>query len=327
MGSELITVIVPVHNAENYLEECIESIIHQTYTNLEIILVDDASTDSSGSICDSYAKKDARVSVIHKEGEGEGGAKARNVGIDHSSGELFIFMDSDDYVEPDMLEGMYDKMVQDGSQGAVCSFHYVDKEKKELPWKTPMLSGIEAMPGKEAARFFLVSRDVEGFSWNKLFRREIIIGENIRFDDSMNSFVDMYGMFRALLACERVSFCEQKFYYYRQHEVSCVHTMSKRKLDNFRRVLGQIRETAVAYGLEEESRFFCNFRMTLQLFDILRDKKSYGQEVWKTIRQEYAWKQIYRKSIIQIACNIGKYLSYDKMKNMAKLFYVWINFS
>lgn len=326
MQNELITIIVPIHNAEDYLPECIESIQNQTYTNLEILLVDDASTDSSGMICEEYAKKDKRIQVIHKEGKGEGGAKARNVAIERAKGDLLTFMDSDDYISKDMIKTMYEKILRDNSQGAVCSFHYVDKEKNILPWRTPQLNGLSAMTGKEAACRFLTTTDIEGFSWNKMFRREIIFGNDIRFDDSMNSFVDMYAMFSALLACRKVSFCEEKFYSYRQHEVSCVHTMSRRKLDNYRRVIGRIREKAEENGLNGEAEYFWNYRMIYQLFDFQRNKKDFAQDVWAEIKKDYRWTDIFAAGPLGIVKKIGKYLREDRMKVNVKVLAVWANF-
>ena len=102
MEKDLISVIVPVYKVEKYLEKCIESIIKQTYTNLQIILVDDGSPDNCGKICDEYAKKDSRIEVIHKINGGL--SDARNVGINRANGRYIGFVDSDDYVEPDYLE-------------------------------------------------------------------------------------------------------------------------------------------------------------------------------------------------------------------------------
>ena len=104
MAKPNISIIVPVYNIEEYLPRCIESILNQTYNNLELILVDDGSKDKSGEICDAYAKKDNRVVVLHKENGGS--SSARNAGIAIAKGEYLGFVDSDDYIEPDMYEKM-----------------------------------------------------------------------------------------------------------------------------------------------------------------------------------------------------------------------------
>lgn len=325
--NELISVIVPIHNAEKYLEACIKSIVGQTYHNLEIILVDDCSDDSSSAICDAFAAQDERIQVIHREVKGgEGGAKARNNGIRQATGQLLYFMDSDDYIESDMLSQMYRIMCKEQSDCVVSSFHYIDAEGNELPWRTPQLAKYHAMSGKDAAKIFLTTLDIEGFSWNKLIRRDLIEKYEICFDESMNSFVDMYGMFRVIFYSKKVSFWAARPYYYRQHKVSCVHTMDKRKLGNFKRVIGQITDFAEENGMIEESRFFFRYRMTLQLFDAIKAKKNYDKEIWKQIKLEYKWSVIFGESLWRIVRKVFVYAKENKLKTGVKLLSVWFNF-
>lgn len=323
---ELISVIIPIHNAEKYLRECINSIIEQTYKNLEIILVDDDSTDQSGAICDDYRSYDSRIRVIHKKESAEGGAGARNHGINVSTGALLYFMDSDDYVEKDMLRQMYDKLCEENSQCVVCSFHYIGEDCKELPWRTPQLTNYSVMTGHDAAKTFLTTMDIEGFSWNKLFRREIFDRNNIQFDQALNSFVDMYGMFRGILHCKYVSFCPQKFYYYRQRAASCVHTMSIRKLSNYKKVIMQITEEAYAADLIQESRFFYQYRMMLQLYDAIKGKIGYNNDEWIQIKSTYQWKKIFECSYIETNHILQAFLNHRNLKDSLKLFIVWWHF-
>lgn len=324
---ELISVIVPIHNSEKYLAKCIDSIIGQSYRNLEIILIDDCSNDGSAFICDTYARKDNRVRVIHKEMQGgEGGAKARNKGIDNATGSLFYFIDSDDYIDSDMLARMYDIMCRDNSDCVISSFHYVDSEGKELLWRVPQLTGYQALSGRAAASIFLTTLNIEGFSWNKLFRREIMMEYQIRFDESMNSFVDMYGMFRAILNCSKVSFYDAKPYYYRQHNVSCVHTMDKRKLGNFKRAIGKISSLADKNGMQEQSNFFQKYRMMMQLFDTVKAKKNYDKNEWKQIKQEYQWSATFKCSLWKAYRVIFSYVKENKLKTGIKILWVWFYF-
>ena len=323
---EIISVIVPVHNSEKYLKKCLDSIINQSYRDLEIILVDDNSTDRSGIICDEYATRDSRIRVIHNINGGEGGAKARNVGINIATGSLFYFMDSDDYIESTMLMEMYNTLCREQSQCAVCSFHYVDESGNEISWQTPQLEEYHTMSGVEAAKIFLTTLNIEGFSWNKLFRREIIIDKNIRFDESLNSFVDMYGMFQAVLNSTKVSFCKQQFYYYRQRAASCVHTMSLRKLSNFRKVVEQITKKALDRELVSESQYFYTYRMMRQLFDAIKGKKGYNKQVWKQIKTEYAWINVFKVSVCKAGRLLSSYGTESRLKNSMKLFVVWYNF-
>lgn len=319
-----ISVIVPVHNAEKYLEQCVKSIVEQTYENLEILLVDDCSTDRSGEICDACAGKDARIRVIHKTKKGgEGGAVARNEGIAAATGEVFYFIDSDDYIEADMLEHMYEIMESEESDCVVTSFHYVDDKGEELSWYTPCLSKYRKMTGPEAAKEFLMTRNIEGFSWNKLIRREVLEKHRITFDESMNSFVDMYGMFQTIFFSRRVSFYDAKPYYYRQHDVSCVHTMSLRKLGNFKRVLAQITELARSGGLERESLFFEQYRMVLQLFDFIKNKKKYESDIWKQFKKEYHWKKVFGETVFSVAERLLLLKERARWKILIRLIVVW----
>lgn len=120
---DLISVIVPVYKAEPYLDKCISSIVNQTYKNLEIILVDDGSPDNCPAMCDSWAKKDNRIHVIHKPNGGL--SDARNAGMSVATGELMTFVDSDDWISPDMYEYLYQRLIEDGSDIAACGVQLI----------------------------------------------------------------------------------------------------------------------------------------------------------------------------------------------------------
>ena len=113
MKKELISVIVPIYDIEKYLNKCIESIVNQSYENLEIILIDDGSTDESGKICDKWKEKDGRIKVIHKENGGL--SDARNVGIENSTGEILYFIDGDDYIDFDIIDNLYFSLLENNT--------------------------------------------------------------------------------------------------------------------------------------------------------------------------------------------------------------------
>lgn len=125
---EQISVIIPIYNVEKYLSDCVESVLKQTYTDLEIILVDDGSQDASGQICDDYAKQDSRVQVIHKKNGGL--SSARNAGIDQATGQYFFFLDSDDWIAENALELLYKEIKSTGRIWlyAICSM-WMNREK------------------------------------------------------------------------------------------------------------------------------------------------------------------------------------------------------
>lgn len=129
-STPLVSIIIPIYNVENYLEQCIISVVHQTYKNLEIILVNDGSPDNSGKICDNFALMDKRIKVIHKMNGGL--SSARNAGIDIAKGEYLGFVDSDDTIEPFMYEKLMTAIKRDGTDLAVCAINYVFENGKKL---------------------------------------------------------------------------------------------------------------------------------------------------------------------------------------------------
>ena len=126
MNKPIISVIVPVYNTEKYLHRCIDSILAQTFTDFELLLIDDGSKDNSGKICDEYAAKDSRVRVFHKENGGV--SSARNLGLDNAQGEWIAFVDSDDYISPQMYELLYKKSLNDSSELVYCDIYMIYKD-------------------------------------------------------------------------------------------------------------------------------------------------------------------------------------------------------
>ena len=208
----LISVIVPVYNAAEYLPNCIKSILAQTYRNLEIILINDGSTDESGSICDEYAQKDKRITVIHKKNGGV--STARNTGLDRATGQYIGFVDADDTVMPDMYEKLFDTINKHSKHIAVCGhirFHVegpVEKrEQREIP---------ESLTVQESLEYLLSNRYFEGFLWNKLFDVGLVSGENkLRFDTDLNNCGDLLFVNQCFLRSNGVSYIPKALYNYR----------------------------------------------------------------------------------------------------------------
>ena len=132
MNKELISVIIIAYNVENYIGKCLESVINQTYTNLEIIIVDDASTDKTSDICIEYQKKDDRIKYVkHKNNHGQ--AIARNTGLDNATGEYISFVDSDDFILPDYYELLYNNLQTTNADISICNFKYVNEDEDYIP--------------------------------------------------------------------------------------------------------------------------------------------------------------------------------------------------
>ena len=173
----MISVIVPVYNVERYIRQCVESILEQTYADLEIILVDDGSTDGSGSICDEYKLKDNRVVVIHKCNGGL--SEARNAGLDIARGEYIEFVDSDDYIEPDMYEVLYkncERYAADLAAARFVKFNTQGEVRKNFT------ENIEVFSREEMLRLFIVGDrryEITMSVWDRLYKRELI--SDLRF--------------------------------------------------------------------------------------------------------------------------------------------------
>lgn len=219
---DLISVIVPVYNVENYLDKCIESIVQQTYSNLEIILVNDGSSDSSGKICDEWGKKDSRIIVIHQENRG--GGAARNVGLDCAKGEYVAFVDSDDYISLKMLECLYCKFC-DGIDIVECSYCITNGDQAKFDdecgeYSSKLYSMKEAMSENIKDNIF------RQLIWNKMYRKKII--GNIRFPIG-KKIDDEFWTYQIIGNTNKLIRIDRSLYAYRQQEESVMHLLSDEK--------------------------------------------------------------------------------------------------
>lgn len=168
MEKNVISVVVPVYNVYDLLEKCVNSISEQTFSETEIILVDDGSTDKSGELCDTLAEKDERIKVIHKQNGGL--SDARNVGCDAAIGDYIIFIDSDDYIEKDMLEKLYNLAIENDAEVAVCGICDCYKDRR-IPQSNEVLSFTAS--GTEALRLTLEGKRLPGSVCTKLIKRTV----------------------------------------------------------------------------------------------------------------------------------------------------------
>ena len=223
MNNPKISVIVPVYNVEKYLSHCIESILAQTFTDFELLLVDDGSTDGSGKICDEYAAKDCRIRVFHKNNEGV--SSARNIGIDNACGEWMCFVDSDDEIKTDHLMNFFCIASNKYMGLYVCGCQLGNKYKKffSLPYKTYV--------GEEIQDFIIAAKRkiwLLGVSWNKMFRSEIINSHRLRFDISIWAYEDELFVLRYLKYCQSIMVLPYCTYVYHCENIS---SLSHKYLD------------------------------------------------------------------------------------------------
>lgn len=219
-----VSIIVPVYNAEKYLRECVESVLHQTLSDLELILVDDGSTDSSPALCDAFAAQDARVKVIHKP-NGRA-ASARNAGLRAASGEYVAFVDADDWVSPDM----YERMLQTGADVTLCDYVRFQGEK-QLPFTQPNVAAGFYHKAQFGEKIYphLVMDGLEYpitiSNWALLIRREIIEKNHLSYREDIHISEDAPFGSEVLYCASSFAYLKgEQLYHYRMTEGSASRT-------------------------------------------------------------------------------------------------------
>ncbi len=211
--SSLISIIVPVYKTESYLRKCLNSIVNQTYKNLEIILVDDGSPDNCGKICDEYAARDSRVKVIHQKNRGL--SAARNAGLKIATGEYIGFTDSDDWIENDMFETLYLGALKYGTDIAVCGFFYVKgTQYRELREEHTVLLSRE-----DALHHLLLDNTITNHAWNKLYKRELF--DDVCYPEG-RTFEDVATTYKLFEKADKIVFLNSSKYYYLQRDNSII---------------------------------------------------------------------------------------------------------
>lgn len=221
---ELISVIVPVYNVEKYVEKCIESIVNQRYFDLEILLIDDGSTDSSGKICDRYQIRDKRIKVFHKENGGL--SDARNYGMKLASGKYIIFIDSDDYLDIEMISLLYSELKESMADISVCGFYEVNEDGSILLKQHDSGKRV-LLDRKEAVKAVVEDREINSYVWNKLFKRELFSGIEFPFGRYTQDIFIMYQVFNH---AEKVVEINRPLYYY-LHRSTSIQGSRGHKLD------------------------------------------------------------------------------------------------
>lgn len=267
----MISVIVPIYNISSYLPKCLDSIVGQTYRELEILLVDDGSTDESSAICDDYAARDARIRVIHKENEGL--VAARKTGLREAAGEYVGYVDGDDWIEPGMYEHMLSRMQQTGAEVVICGIYedtgeicrqrqqffpdgFYDKEKLIQQIYPQMIVGEEFFEWK-------LSPSV----WDKLFKREKLLPFQEAVDERIRMGEDAACVYPLMLSAESCYFMEEPLYHYRQTAGSMVKQIQNYDKEReqfrflYRTVLEQLWGGRRIYDLTDQWRKYVLFLM------------------------------------------------------------------
>lgn len=220
----MISVIVPVYYVTPYLRQCVNSIINQTYADLEILLIDDGSPDQCGEICDEYEKQDNRVRVFHTENRGL--SSARNLGIRESSGDYIAFIDSDDWIESEMYEVLLETLMTTSADISVCGYDVVSDRKAE-EWR-PRKKVYDSTDALKA----LLSEEINNNAWNKLFRREVVqeVSDNGAVFPEGKNYEDITVMHRIVAEARSVAVIEKTLYHYRLRHDSISQSYTAKNL-------------------------------------------------------------------------------------------------
>ena len=213
---EKISVIVPVYNVSNYIHKCVDSIINQKYENLEIILVDDGSTDDSGNICEEYAKKDVRIKVIHKKNGGL--SDARNVGIDNATGSYIGFVDSDDWIDENMYITLYQNMKKENADISCCNRYFIYTNTR-TSYGTDKF--YEVMNSQRAIQLMCTFGYLGVSAYTKLYKKKLF--EDIRYPKGKVN-EDIYTTYKLLDKATRIVYDATPLYYYRQRKGSITNS-------------------------------------------------------------------------------------------------------
>ncbi len=230
MNNEKISVIVPIYNVEKYLNRCIESIVNQTYNNLEIILVDDGSTDNCPEMCDKWDEKDSRIKVIHKENGGV--SSARNAGLDVASGNYIAFADGDDYLDTDMFRILYEKAIDENADIVACNLIYVNDNEELL--KESWYADAAAAGNKEVLKAYFSDSFIAPGCPAKLYKASIINSKKSRFPLNVKIGEDFLFNFYVFSACEKVVHIKEGLYFYYMRDDSAVHTASEPMINRWK---------------------------------------------------------------------------------------------
>ena len=235
MEKTKVSIIIPVYNVEAYLSQCVDSVLEQTHQNLQIILVDDGSTDGSGGICDWYAAKDSRVTVIHKENGGL--SSARNAGLPEVSGDYVFYLDSDDYLDHDAVAGLLEAQNSSGAEAVVGSYLYTYEDREDVALcsflQNVTLSTWDAMEA-------LAGGKLQNFAWGKLIRADI--AKKHLFPEG-KLFEDTFWTHHVFHECSSVCVLPRSIIHYRQRSSSISYSYTIKRLD-------------VLEGWSERLRFF-----------------------------------------------------------------------
>lgn len=272
MAVPLISVIIPVYNVENYLARCVDSILNQTFTDFEVILVDDGSTDSSGMICDEYAATDARIKIIHKENGGQ--SSARNAGIKYSKGAYISFVDSDDWISNDYLDHLYMLIQKNNADVSSANFSFAFDDAIDFTkrFKENLITG-----SSDILQFYMKQDKMHGKNdfavWGKLYKKELF--DTVQFPNR-TIYEDNIVNFKILKNCCRyVKSTKVVYAYFQRNQSTTKSKLSARHLA----LLDASKEMFILAGDDKKVARLCRRKIAMSYFSLLALYVRFGTDL------------------------------------------------
>lgn len=236
MSNPAISLVMPVYNVEKFLNKALTSVENQTFTDFEMIIVDDGSNDKSCEIAEEFCNKNSNFKLIKQENSGP--AAARNTGVSHCKGQYIAFMDSDDYLEKNFLEELYNLAQKTGADITCCNFNmYFPNKNLKIYMPFNSLPGVYTK--SKALRKLILDISVHYFIWNKLYKKELFLERNIKFDNMY--FEDISTSPRLFYFAKTVAFTSKALYNYTMRENSILHSINAKKVNDYIKALGIIK--------------------------------------------------------------------------------------
>lgn len=330
MQNDIISIIVPIYKVENYLNKCVESLVNQTYKNLEIILVDDGSPDNCPKICDEWALKDSRIKVIHKENGGV--SVARNVGLDIAKGNFIGFVDSDDYIHSTMYEKLYNSIKTNQSDMAMCCYSMVFDDNSEQKLEESNLNkviGINALEYSAVCNYekHENSLHIDAITlsiWRMLYKKDVI--GDCRFDTDIGYGEDFLFNTNLLNNNTRISIVNESLYYYYQRVNAATHCFNEKMIITKLKYIDKIKE-AIKYKVAPQyyNAFKFNWFKMVYLDFIRSGNTSYYKQYYKTLKDKSLNTKLsyksYNKLTKSLKDKIVNFLTHHNMYTLLRLLY------
>jgi glycosyltransferase involved in cell wall biosynthesis len=251
--TKLVSIIVPVYNSSAFLDKCIQSVINQTYHNIELILVNDGSTDNSGDICNQYAKSDSRIKIIHKKNGGL--VSSRKAGLQSASGDYILYIDGDDWIELDLIE-CYLSSAEANDADIIVSSHIINLEGREEAISNTLPIGVydkQRLISEVYPKMMYTGKfsqfGIFSYAWGKLYRRTILLENQLNVREDITMGEDALCVYPTLLDSNKLVILNQPLYHYRQRADSLIKTLRSTEISKMQSVYDDLKQIYLQKGV------------------------------------------------------------------------------